>query len=265
MDGPIGEDAALLSRVVHGDLLAADPSWFRSMAAQRSMRLQTGAHYELSEHASIAGRVFREDTTDQLIREFASGPIGGGHFDVANAGAWRAYGVGVQLARDMAPITRRLDLALRAAWSAAFVEGRIAEQPDAVATQADASLRAAVPGVAVTALVPGVPVLVQDLSVEGVARIRPSGTRIQGAVRWIFHPDLAPGLASAAVAAAPHTTRFDVEFIQRMPFSTRGAEWEFSVAIRDLFFRDMAERAFLDELAVARAPKRIIGGLAVRF
>ena len=56
-----------------------------------------------------------------------------------------------------------------------------------------------------------------------------------------------------------------MELIQLIPFSAHGTEWEFSLAVRDLFFRDIADRALLDELAVARAPRRIIGGLAVRF
>ena len=266
VDGPIGEDAALLSRVVHGDLLAADPSWFRTQAAQRSTRYQAAIEYQVSAHAAVTARVFRDDTTDQLVRAFESGPVGGGHFDVANAGHYRARGIGVHLARETAPVHRRLDLGARVSWVAAIVEGRagaLAERPipGAAALAADLAPVAEAAG-----LPPGAEVLLHDVSLEGAARIRPSGTRIQGAVRWMFHPGLMPGLTVPATGAGPGTTaRFDVELIQLIPFSAHGTEWEFSLAVRDLFFRDIADRALLDELAVARAPRRIIGGLAVRF
>ena len=112
---------------------------------------------------------------------------------MANAGHYRARGIGVHLARETAPVHRRLDLGARVSWVAAIVEGRagaLAERPipGAAALAADLAPVAEAAG-----LPPGAEVLLHDVSLEGAARIRPSGTRIQGAVRWMFHPGLMPG------------------------------------------------------------------------
>jgi len=57
-----------------------------------------------------------------------------------------------------------------------------------------------------------------------------------------------------------------VEILQLIPFGdAAGLEWELSLAVRDLFFRDMFGRSLLDELAVVNAPRRIIAGLSLRF
>ena len=266
VDGPIGEDAALLSRVVHGDLLAADPSWFRTQAAQRNTRYQAGIEYQVSDHIALNARVFRDDTTDQLVRAFESGPVGGGRFDVANAGNYRARGFGLHVSRETAPVHGRVDLGARVSWVAAIIEGRPGSLPGGLASGPSSLVAEIVPLVETAGLPPGAEVLLHDVSLEGAARIRPSGTRIQGAVRWMFHPDLMPGLTPVTGGVGQgRTARFDVELVQLIPFSAHGTEWELSLAVRDLFFRDIADRALLDELAVARAPRRVIGGLAVRF
>ena len=81
----------------------------------------------------------------------------------------------------------------------------------------------------------------------------------------IRHPGLTPA-HPALSAADEHTARFDVELVQLIPFADwSGTEWELSLAVRDLFFREMLGRSLLDEIAVAHAPRRVVGGLAVRF
>ena len=268
VDGPIGEDAALLSRVAHGDLLALDPSWFGSEAAQRNTRYQAGVQYEASPNHVLAARLFREITTDQLLRTFESGPISGGRFDVANAGNYSSTGFGFDWIRDMGPVTRRLDLGGRVSWLMAVVrnpggEAGLETPPDPIGFVGPGG-----PGLAdpTRLLLPvGESAVVHDLSAEVIARLRPSGTRLSAAYRVIRHPGLAP-THPALEAADEHTARFDVELVQLIPFADwSGTEWELSLAVRDLFFREMMGRSLLDEIAVAHAPKRVVGGLAVRF
>lgn len=261
VDGPIGEDAALLSRVAHGDLIALDPSWFRSQAAQRSTRYQAGVQYHASPHAVLGARVFREDTTDQLLRSFESGPIAaGGRFDVSNTGDYTARGFAFDWIRELRPATRRLDLGGRISWLVADIRspadghlGPAGGAPDEPPVF-PASLLLPVEGGAT----------IHDVSAEVVARVRPSGTRFSAAYRLIRHPGLA--VVQAPASGGEQTARFDVELVQLIPFADwSGTEWELSFAVRDLFFRDMIGRSLLDELAVARAPRRLVGGLAVRF
>jgi hypothetical protein len=60
--------------------------------------------------------------------------------------------------------------------------------------------------------------------------------------------------------------RFDVQVSQRLPFlSASGADWELMVSVRNLFRDGMNIGSLYDELLVVRPPKRIIGGVLVKF
>lgn len=60
--------------------------------------------------------------------------------------------------------------------------------------------------------------------------------------------------------------RFDVQVNQRLPFmGFTNAEWEVLVAVRNLFRDQLDATSVFDELLVVRPPKRILGGLLVRF
>ena len=60
--------------------------------------------------------------------------------------------------------------------------------------------------------------------------------------------------------------RFDIRLTQGLPFLqplTR-ADWELLVGVRNLFYEDF-EGSALDEIASLHAPKRVMGGFAVKF
>ena len=60
--------------------------------------------------------------------------------------------------------------------------------------------------------------------------------------------------------------RFDVQVNQRLPFVPLGdAEWELLIAVRSLFRTSLDGASLYDELLVVRPPKRIVGGLMIRF
>jgi hypothetical protein len=61
-------------------------------------------------------------------------------------------------------------------------------------------------------------------------------------------------------------TRFDIQLNQGLPFlqGLTRAEWGVLVAVRNLFY-ESSEGATLDEIAVVRPPKRVLGGISVRF
>jgi len=79
--------------------------------------------------------------------------------------------------------------------------------------------------------------------------------------------------AFAHSAALPATSsplleaRFDVQVRQSLPFMDfSSAKWEMLVAVRN-FFREAAvsDQSIYDELLVVRPPKRIVGGLTLKF
>ena len=60
--------------------------------------------------------------------------------------------------------------------------------------------------------------------------------------------------------------RFDVQLSQGLPFlgSITRADWDLLVAVRNLFY-EASEGGSLDEMTVAHPPKRVLGGISVRF
>ena len=71
----------------------------------------------------------------------------------------------------------------------------------------------------------------------------------------------ADSLTGPAAAA-----RFDVQVNQALPFlNFSGAQWEMLVAVRNAFREDLFEGSVYDELLVVRPPKRMLGGVTVRF
>ena len=82
-----------------------------------------------------------------------------------------------------------------------------------------------------------------------------------------------PGQAGASddredrpAVALPLDGRFDVQVTQRLSFlDFTSAEWQVLVAVRNLFRDPSQFNSVYDELLVIRPPKRIVGGVLVRF
>ena len=74
--------------------------------------------------------------------------------------------------------------------------------------------------------------------------------------------------ASAAVGSQPPLggARFDVQLTQALPFlSFAGADVEMLMAVRSMFREELLDTSVYDEVLAIRPPKRIVGGVTVRF
>jgi hypothetical protein len=73
--------------------------------------------------------------------------------------------------------------------------------------------------------------------------------------------------ASRAGDMTPNAgVRFDVQVNQALPFlNFTNAQWEMLVAVSNLFKEALYENSVYDELMVVRPPKRVLGGVTVRF
>ena len=61
-------------------------------------------------------------------------------------------------------------------------------------------------------------------------------------------------------------TRFDVQVRQSLPFMNfSNARWEMLLAVRNFFREAGTEQSVYDELLVVRPPKRVVGGVTLRF
>ena len=60
--------------------------------------------------------------------------------------------------------------------------------------------------------------------------------------------------------------RFDVQINQALPFMNfRTSQWEMLVGVRNFFHESLDGASVYDELLVVRPPKRVVGGLTVKF
>jgi len=92
--------------------------------------------------------------------------------------------------------------------------------------------------------------------------IRPTATRVY--VLYKVNTGFTREMASRK--GAGFDTRFDVQVNQALPFlNFTSADWEVLVAVCNLFRESSVERSLYDELLVLRPPKRVVGGIRVRF
>ena len=64
----------------------------------------------------------------------------------------------------------------------------------------------------------------------------------------------------------PLDSRFEVQVRQSLPFMDFStAKWEMLLGVRNFFRETAGDQSVYDELLVVRPPKRIVGGLTMRF
>jgi hypothetical protein len=205
--------------------------------------------------ATVSVRAFRQHVSDQLVTVFGLDMPGSpsaslGHYLIGNAGDFDATGLCAGFRTAVAGrVHGSVEYAIsRARWA----------NPDDL-------------GVALL-MMPAMsrtePDHIHDLSTTVETDVPETATRVlvvyrlsNAFARPLTGPDSAPGDSSSNV-----DTRFDVQVHQSLPFLDFGsAKWEALVAVRN-FFRDAAvDSSVYDELLVVRPPKRVVGGITLKF
>ena len=104
---------------------------------------------------------------------------------------------------------------------------------------------------------------IHDLQTSIEATIPQTSTRVYAKYRvntgfWNGQPDVSMRSSS--------NTRFNIRVNQSLPFLRfSNADWEALVDVRNMFREGDADSSVYDEVFAIRAPKRIVGGLQVRF
>ena len=221
----------------------------RGFTAEQVDHVEVGAEHQWAGDFVIGVRAFRQVVDDQLVTVFGSAAPGTasaslGHYYVASGGSLEARGWGVGVSRSMTD-------GLRASVDYTEVESVwLRPSPDeaALASVAGSLLRTSHD-------------LFHDLttSIESVVPIT--------ATRVFLVYKINSALAGDAGSSVPHAgARFDVQIRQSLPFlQFTSAQWEMLIAVRTLFREDMVGASVYDELLVMRAPKRVVGGVTVRF
>jgi hypothetical protein len=227
---------------------------FSPLSAARGFVPQQMEHAELAAEREWAGglvtgvRAFRQTVDDQMVTLFGVVMPGTaanslGHYYVASAGDVDATGWGVSVSRTMpARVRASVDYTnAHSTW--------MRRSPDA----------AALALVAMSILRDGTE-RIHDLTTSVESTLPVTETRVFAIYK------INSQLADTGVGAPGAGARFDVQVNQSLPFlNFSGAQWEMLVAVRSLFRDELLDASVYDELLVMRSPKRVVGGVTVRF
>ena len=227
---------------------------FSPISSSRGFMTERVDHVEIAAEREWVGqivtgvRAFRQTVDDQIVTLFGVVLPGTraaslGHYFVASAGDVDATGWGVSVSRATSAGTRAsIDYTnIQATWV------RRSPDAEALALVALAALRADKERF-------------HDLTASVESILPVTETRVF--VIYKINSRFADGGAGTARAG----TRFDLQLNQSLPFlNFSGARWEMLVAVRSLFSDELLDASVYDELLVVRSPKRVVGGVTVRF
>jgi hypothetical protein len=220
-----------------------------SFVPERTRHIDIGAEHDVTDSTMIGVRAFTQRTKDQIVTMFGVGGLERlasdlGHYWVGTGGDVDATGYTVSFRQVVARHVRgSVDYTVTTA------EWRETAASDILARR--------VPGLVRTGTE-----RVHDVTTTLETEVPVTETRIFALYR------LSTGYVGDRLTdlePAPDA-RFDVQITQSLPFMNfSNAEWEMLLGVRNLF-RDIAEEASMfDELLVVKPPKRIVGGLTLRF
>ena len=213
---------------------------------ERVNHVEVGGEREFRGAFVVGVRAFRQEVDDQIVTLFgvavAEAPSTLGHYHVGSAGNFRNVGWGIGVSRS----------------------GNRAVQASLDYTQIDARSRRGLDDEDVLHRVSPSLVRRQERIHDVTAAIN---SRVAvTATRFLVVYKLNNAYADETSGSAFANARFEVQLNQEMPFlNFTGARWEMLVGVRNLFRADLFEGSVYDELLVVRPPKRVVGGVTVRF
>jgi hypothetical protein len=219
------------------------------------MRPQELQNYEvgverLFNGATIGVRAFEQRISDQTVTVFGlrhddSAPATLGHYYVGAAGDADVRGVGVTFTHALFDNVRgSVDYSLaNATWQSPATPVEYAVLTRWVPSAVRSNER------------------IHDVTTSLQTEIPMTATRV------VVLYKLNTAFASRAVTTGPgFDARFDVQVNQALPFMNfRASQWEMLVGVRNLFHESLANASVYDELLVVRPPKRVVGGLTIKF
>jgi hypothetical protein len=215
----------------------------RGLRAERAVRADLAVRQALGRSTTASVHAFQESVDDPLVNRFEGD--GGRMLRISNGRPFAARGAGVGVEHRFCDavrgsVTYSLGQVRR---FGAPGPGGTDDLPIDMPAQDEASYR--------------------DLVARIDTVIDVTGTRLAAAYRL---NTLGPKRRVEDQPRSGRMSRFDVQVSQGLPFlgGLTNADWEVLVAVRNLFY-ETGEGGTLDELLVANAPTRVLGGISVRF
>jgi carboxypeptidase family protein/TonB-dependent receptor-like protein len=219
----------------------------QDLRVERGRFLDVDVEHDFDGAYVLGVRRYFQRVDEQLVTLFGlpipGSPQTAGYYSVASAGDVDASGWGLRLASPPGQRVRgSVDYSItRAEWTS---RGDMA----AVAVWAPGAIRPRVEDL-------------HDLTTTVETEIPETATRVFVLYRFDSAFTRAPTDPRPAFDA-----RFDLQVNQALPFMPiNGTKWEVLVAVRNLFRDPGHYGSVYDELLVVRPPKRVVGGVLVRF
>lgn len=224
---------------------------FASINANEPLQAEYTDHMEVEVERDIAAatvsvRAYRQRIADQLVTLFGVDLPGSsshlGHYFIGNAGDIDAMGVSAGI---RAAVGSRVHGSIEYSTTRArAIGGEDASYLWILAPTSSHELER-----------------IHDVATSVETDVPETSTRVLVLYR------ISNGFAPASATEHPGLqSRFDVQVRQSLPFMDFStAKWEMLVGVRN-FFRDTApDQSVYDELLVVRPPKRVVGGLTLKF
>jgi hypothetical protein len=214
---------------------------------ERLDHIEVAAEREWRGAVIVGVRAFQQDVENQVVTMFGvlmpDAVRSVGHYHVGSAGDFSARGFGVSVSRALTDgIRASVDYTQSNTQWAGYSSDALA-----LASLAPVALRSNE--------------RIHDVTATFDSVVAPTATRLF-VVYKINNTFTRPGGAeSSALASA----RFNVQVNQALPFGFAKANWEMLAAVSNLFGDDAFDTSVYEESLVVRPPKRILGGVTVKF
>jgi hypothetical protein len=240
-----------MPRIDSGVLLPPQRT-FSSIAPGRAFEAERTNHVEVEAERDIASatislRAFHQKVSDQIVTLFGLNTEGAssavGHYFLGNVGAVDASGLSAGIRAAFAGrVHGAVEYSLTRARMASPERGYLVMlDPATVGIHGDH---------------------IHDLSTTIETEVPETATR----VIVLYRVSNAFARAATQGQAPLLDARFDVQVRQSLPFMDfSNAKWEMLVAVRNFFRDTAADQSIYDELLVVHPPKRIVGGLTLKF
>lgn len=218
------------------------------LVAETTTHLDAGIERDLTAGTTVSARAFHQRGSDQLVTLFGIDRPGVptatlGHYFVGNTGAVQATGYAAGVKAVFASRVRgAVEYSYaRANWGTPGAYNYLMFfSPSSVRSGSER---------------------IHDLSTSFEADVPETSTRVMVLYR------ISNGFARRDFSSGPGVDgRFDVQVRQSLPFlDFSTAKWEMLVTVRNFFHDATSDQSIYDELLVVRPPKRVVGGLTLRF
>jgi hypothetical protein len=230
---------------------------FSSLVSGRPFKSERSNHVEVEVERDIAAatvslRAFRQHVSDQIVTLFginlAGAPVSVGNYFLTNLGTIDASGLSAGV---RAAFANRVHGSVEYSLTRARLNSLNADNLAYLLVFAPSAIR-------------GTGERIHDVATSIEAEVPETATRV--IVLYRVSSAFAHVPASPTSPSRSIDTRFDVQVRQSLPFlDFSTAKWEMLVAVRNFFRETAPDQSVYDELLVVRPPKRVVGGLTLKF